>query len=466
MRPVRRALPAGPAAVSADKGRVLSGRYVIVGSGPAAIKACEGIRSLDTLGEITIVGREPEGYYSRPGLAYYLADEVAEAGLFPMDRLDFARMGVTYVHGTVEQLRPSDGEIVLGDGRTIGYDRLLLATGSRAIVPAVDGVELDGVVKLDDLQDARAIIARSRQAKSAVVVGGGITALEIVEGLVARKVKVHYCMRKDRYWSNVLAEAESRLVEERLRRCGVTLHYYTELGRVVGRGGEVTAVETVAGETIPCQMVGLAIGVSPIKALAEAGGLQCARGVLTDEYLRSSDPAIFAAGDLAETRDPGTGRGTLEVLWSSALEKGWVAGVNMAAAPADGPGVLAYRKSISLNVTRLAGYRVTIMGRVGSGEDADVKGVVRGDSETWSRLGDATTVVADSKDRHVRLVLGEDSIVGAVVMGDQEVSFALQGLIGHQVPLGPARDRLLEPRAPLAPLAEEAWQGFRRSHVH
>ena len=315
-------------------------------------------------------------------------------------------------------MRPAQHRVVLDDGQAFDYDRLLLATGSTAIMPSVEGVELDGVVKLDDMEDARAIIARSRRAKAAVVVGGGITALEIVEGLLARKVKVHYFMRKERYWSNVLAEAESRLVEDRLRRCGVAVHYFTELGRILGREGRVAAWRPRRERSSPASWSGLAIGVTPRKELAEAAGLECGRGVMVDEHLRSSDPDIFAAGDLAETWDPVAGRHTMEVLWSSAVEKGRVAGVNMATPAGERarePGVESaggsgpvgpdhallghvYRKAVPLNVTRLAGYRVTIMGRVGSGEDADLKGVVRGDSESWRRMGEATTVSSDSGD--------------------------------------------------------------------
>jgi NAD(P)H-nitrite reductase large subunit len=428
-------------------------RYVAVGSGPAVVRAFEMVRARDAGASLTVVGREPEGYYSRPGLAYYLADEITERGLFPLDGQALAGVGADYVQGVAERVLPSEHEVVLQDGRRVPYDRLLLATGSRAIMPGVEGVELGGVVKLDNLEDARNIIARGRRARAAVVVGGGITALEMVEGLASRKVTVHYFMRRDRYWSNVLAEDESRLVEERLRRSGVVVHFFTDLARIHGAGGEVIGVETAIGEVIPCQMVGLAIGVTPRKELAEGAGLQCGRGVLVDDSLRSSAPDIFVAGDLAETLDPDSGRRTLEVLWSSAVEKGQVAGANMAVAAGE-PSPHVYLKGAALNVTRLAGFRVTIMGRVGSGEDADVKGVVRGDSESWSRLGAALPVVFRSKESHVRLMLGDDSIVGAVVLGDQELSFPLQQLIGSRAPLGATRDALAAPGADLGRLIE------------
>ena len=195
------------------------------------------------------------------------------------------------------------------------------------------GAELDGVVKLDDLDDAREIIRRSAAAKRAVVVGGGITALEIVEGLRAHRVHVDYFMRQDRYWRNVLSETESRAVEEELRAGGVRIHPFTELARIVGRDGRVAAVETADGTRIPCDLVAVAIGVRPRTELARDAGLVCDRGVLVDEYLRTSEADIFAAGDVAETIDPVTGRRTIEVLWHSAVHKGRVAGLNMASGP-------------------------------------------------------------------------------------------------------------------------------------
>jgi NAD(P)H-nitrite reductase large subunit len=102
--------------------------------------------------------------------------------------------------------------IELKDGSHIGYDRLLIATGASAARSAVPGANLQGVVKLDNLEDARRILSLARRRRVAVVVGGGITALEIVEGLVAKGVKTHYFLRRDRYWHNVLDETESRIV--------------------------------------------------------------------------------------------------------------------------------------------------------------------------------------------------------------------------------------------------------------
>ena len=253
--------------------------------------------------------------------------------MFPFGTAELRALGVSWVGERAEAIEPGAHQVVLASGRRLGYDRLLLATGSTAIPASVPGADLDGVVKLDNIDDARDIIRRSREAKAAVVVGGGITALEIVEGMRARGAHVHYFMRKDRYWSNVLSATESTIVERRLRREGVEIHPFTDLAGIAGRGGRVTGVQTQDGATIPCDLVAVAVGVRPRVELARAAGLPCARGVLVDEFLRAGDPDIYAAGDIAEIADPESGRGVLNVLWNVAVAKGTVAGLNMATEP-------------------------------------------------------------------------------------------------------------------------------------
>ncbi len=435
-------------------------RYVTIGSGPAAISAAEAIRSQDPSGEIVIIGAEPYGYYSRPGLAYYLAGEVPEDRLFPFRPEDFARLNVQLILKRATGIDAAGHRVTLEDGRTVSYDRLLLATGARAIPVRVPGAELGGVVKLDNLEDARGLIQRSRRAKAAVVVGGGITALEIVEGLLARRVHVHYFMRQDRYWSNVLSEEESRLVERGLQSRGVHIHHFTELASIIGRQGRVAGVVTEKGEEIPADMVAVAIGVLPQKELGEAAGLRCRRGVVVNEYLRSTDEDIFAAGDVAEVCEPLTDRYTVEVLWSSAAAKGRVAGLNMSDGLAH-----TYEKGVPLNVTRLAGFKITIMGTVGSGKDADLEGIARGDSETWRHLGEAARVESQVGDSHIRLAVGENSISGAVVVGDQTPSFALQRLIAARADITDSRGKLLQAGDSLGHTIQDVWTRWSGSHV-
>ncbi len=429
-------------------------RYLVIGAGAAAISAAEAIRAADPAGELTLLTEDKQGYYSRPGLAYYLTGEVSRPLLFPFKDPDWKRLAARRVLGRASAVDVANHRVYLTDGASLPYDRLLLATGASAIRPELPGIELPEIVKLDSLDDADRMIALAKRARAAVVVGGGITALEIVEGLRPHCRRIHYLMRGDRYWSNVLDEAESRLVLGRLEHDGIQVHRRTEAALIQGSGGRVTAVLTTDGDQIPCDMVAYAIGVSPRTELARSVGLAVERGILVNERLQTTGTDVYAAGDVAQVYDPRSGKAILDTLWNVARGQGMVAGRNMAGAN------IAYVKPVALNVTRLAGITTTIIGAVGSGRDADLVGLARGDSEAWRGLGAgplAGALVAENQHEvnRVRILIGPKTLVGAVVMGDQAPSRPLQRLIGNNVDITPVRNRLLAPGAPLGRILTE-----------
>lgn len=428
------------------RGSLVHARYVIAGSGVAAIAAAEAIREIDAEGEITLVSDDPHGYYSRPGLAYYLTGELPRSMLFPLREADFKRLGLRRVHARITHLEVAEHRLVLADASILRYDRLLLATGAQAVVPGVSGHGLAQVVKLDHLNDADRMLRLARRANAAVVVGGGITAVEIVEGLRHRCRRVHYLLRGERYWSSVLDETESRIVTDRLAADGVHLHFGTEIAEIVGTRGSVSGILTTAGERIECDLVAVAVGVAPRADLARGAGLLVERGVLVDGFLQTSSEDVYAAGDVAQVYDATTGKSLLDTLWNMARSQGTFAGKNMAGRSE------CYIRAAPLNVTRLAGLTTTIIGTVGHGRDADLAGIVRGDSETWRELRDALAAEDHSDVNRVRLLVGQRTLVGAVVMGDQTLSRPLQQMIAGQVDITPIRDQLVRAREPLAAL--------------
>ncbi|MBI4285323.1 MAG: NAD(P)/FAD-dependent oxidoreductase [Chloroflexi bacterium] len=425
--------------------------YVIIGTGPAGIAATEAIRTKDPDGEITLFGDDCHGFYSRPGLAYYLTGEIPERQLLLRQTASFR-----HAKTKVIDLHPEQHQIETADGRSYTYDKLLLATGSAASTLSVPGADLKGVVKLDSLDDAKQILKMAQCSKAGVVVGGGITALEIVEALVARGVETHYLLRGDRYWSNVLDEAESAFIEKRLQSHGVRLHYQSELAHIIGRRDRVAGVETQKGEHIACRMVAVAIGVQPRLELAAAAGLRLDRGVLTDEHMQTSAADVFAAGDVAQALDPFTGKTTLDTLWGNALAQGRVAGMNMAGE------ATPFRKGVPFNVTRLADLTTTIIGAVGKGKDADLLSIARGDSETWRQLPNVMAVQCDSDVNRTRIMVGAKSIVGAVIMGDQTLSHPLHQLIAHRVDTTTLGSELSRPGTSPANMITEFWLEWRR----
>jgi NAD(P)H-nitrite reductase large subunit len=426
-------------------------RYIIIGTGVAGISAVEAIRSVDGSGEVIMLGDDPHGYYSRPGLAYFLTGELQDKSLFPKTREEYASLKFTFKKARVLTIDRANRKLQLDDNSLLSYDKLLIATGASAAPLTVPGANLQGVMKLDDLEDARGILKHAKRGRTAIVVGGGITALELTEGLLARGVHVHYLLRGNRYWSSVLDEQESRIVEGRLQAEGVELHFHSEVQEILGKSGKVRGVRLLDGRTMKCDMVAYAVGIKPRVELAQAADLALNRGILVNEFLQTSDSHIFAAGDVAQVYDPLTGRSSLDSLWSPAREQGYAAGLNMAGKSQ------AYIKSVPFNVTRLAGLTTTIIGAVGNGQDEDVVGIARGDSETWRQLPDAIVAQSGFDVNHVRLLIGEDRVIGAVVMGDQKLSAPLQKIVEQKIDISSIRDKLLIKDVKVADVIVDFW---------
>ena len=437
-------------------------QYVLIGFGIAGLSAARSIREHDPSGEITVVTDERFGFYSRPGLAYYLTGAIPESQLFPQQQEHMRALGIKGVAGRVERVDAGGHSIQFLGDRQLTYDRLLLATGASAVTPSLPGIELEGVVILDTLEHARHILKLTRRARQAVVVGGGITAVELAEGLAARGLVTHYFMRGDRFWPRVLDADESRLVEDGMTHEGIKLHHHMSLHSILGSRGRVNAVLTEDGRKLKCQILGVAIGIQPNTSLAQSAGLEIERGIIVDEQFRTSDPDIFAAGDVAQVYDPMTGDYKLDSLWGQAKEQGRIAGANMAGMQG------AYIRDIPFNVTKVGGVIITIIGSVGqASENDDLVSIVHGDSENWRHHADSFEVESQQGANRIRLVVGEQSLVGAVIIGDQSLANPIQELIHDQTDLGRFRNILLQsPERSLEVLQTVAQKSRRDELVH
>jgi NAD(P)H-nitrite reductase large subunit len=189
--------------------------------------------------------------------------------------------------------------------------------------------------------------------------------------------------------------------------------------------------------------------------LMEETNLAKDRGLLVNEHLQTTDLDIYAAGDVAQVYDPLSGKSALDSLWNPAHEQGRVAGWNMAGRKA------AYLKSAPFNVTRLAGLTTTIIGTVGRGKDEDLIGIARGDSETWRELPEAIIAQSGFDVNHMRLMVGEKTLVGAILMGDQTLSWPLQKMIAGKADISAIREQIMAPDAPLADLVAQFWMVWR-----
>lgn len=418
-------------------------RYLIVGAGAAGISAAERIRSLDPYGEIILYSAEPEGYYSRPALAYYLSREIKRASLFPWKPSDFTKNRIDLRKRAIHTVLPAEKKAIDSEGAQVRYDKLLLATGAEAARPQIEGSELDGVVYLDSLAETERIIGKTARRKKGIVVGGGITALEIVEGLLSRKMEVHFLLRKKHYWNRVLDQVESDIVLRRLEADGVYIHRDTTLTRIIGKRGKVTGVEIGSGKTLPADLVAFAIGVRPRPDLFHTAGLETRRGIPVNQYMETNLQDIYAAGDAAETYDLASQSWVIDCLWPVARQQGLAAGSNMAGKQ------IPYQRRSPINVTRLARLTTTIIGQVGSPSDEDEYSIVRGESESWQKMPDAVVCQKGFEVNRLRLMVGQEFLLGAVLMGDQSLSTILEDLVSSRASIQSIRDQLIQPGADL-----------------
>jgi NAD(P)H-nitrite reductase large subunit len=426
-------------------------RHVVIGTGIAGYTAAETLRTMDPAAEIALISDDPYGFYSRPGLAYYLTGEIPEKQLFLFSKKGKLNLNVEHVKGLVTRIDPSGHTISINTSSRMTYDRLLLATGASGVPLDVPGATLQGLVKLDDLEDTRKILSMVRSTKTAVVVGGGVVGIELVEGLVARGVKVHYLLRGDWFWSNVLGETESGMVERPLTHDEVTLHRQTEIVEILGKRGKVTGIRTSTGKVLSCDMVAVGIGVKARMDLAQAAGLKTERGILVNEYLETSAADIYAAGDVAQIFDPNSGRYSIDNLWYPGRKQGRIAAFNMAGQKE------SYRRTVATNVLLLAGVMTTIIGAIGSGRDEGQVSTARGSSESWQQLPNTIASESGTDVSHLRLVIGEQKLLGALIMGDQKISRPLRDLINAQVDISPIRNQLMQYSAQMGQSVIDFW---------
>lgn len=418
-------------------------RYLIVGNGAAGVTAAEEIREVEPQAEVTIVNAEKHPMYSRPGLAYVVINEIPDRQVIARQPEWYSANNFQVVQGAAAHIDVARRQLELGDGRRLPYDRLLIATGARAVPLPYPGHDLDGVVYLDTLDGTRDLLRRAKRARRAVVVGGGITAFELVEGLLHHKVETHFLVRKDTLWGTVFNESESRAMAERMTAHGVRIHFRSEVSELIGdRQGRVSGVRLNTGEILPCDLVGAGIGVKPQIKLVHDTGISVDKGILVNEYLETVVPGIYAAGDCAQVWDRWTERYTLDSLWPSAVAAGRIAGRNMTTV--DPARRLAYVKGIPFNACLLFGLHITAMGQLGGGREVAepeiVQHISRGSSEVWESTPHAyASAWSAAGTNSLRLVLAGERLVGALVMGQQTLADPLRDLIEWGTDLSPLR---------------------------
>jgi 3-phenylpropionate/trans-cinnamate dioxygenase ferredoxin reductase component len=301
--------------------------FVIVGGGMAGALAAQALREEGFDGKITLLGQEPNAPYERPPLSKdYLQGKADRDSIFVQPEPWYAEHAVELSLGSaVTSLDPASRTVTTAAGERLSYDRLLLATGSRPRRLDVPGADLDGVYYLRNVEDSERIKIEFARAKRVVIIGAGWIGLETAAAARAAGLDVTLLVSGDLPLQHVLGPEAAPIFDELHRRHGVDLRYRTTAVGLTGRHGAVTGVMLSDGTRIDADMIIAGIGVAPRTDLAAAAGLKIDNGIVVDEHLRTSDPDVFAAGDIAQTYSPRLGRHIRVEHWANARRQGAVA---------------------------------------------------------------------------------------------------------------------------------------------
>jgi len=289
---------------------------VIIGNGITGVTAARHIRKRAADDRITILSGETDHHFSRTALMYIFMGDLTYQDTKPYPDDFWAKNRIELQRGWVEKIDTGNQTLLFTDGKRMNYDELILATGARSNKFGWPGQDLDGVQGLYSYQDLESMEKFSPTTKRAVIVGGGLIGVEVAEMLLTRGIAVTFLVRENAFWTAVLPCEEAKLVGREITRHGIDLRYETELKEVLPDGsGRARAVVTNTGEEIPCEMVFLTAGVSPNIGFIKHSGIECERGVLVDEFFRTSTPHVWAGGDCAQHRNPPPDRRPVEQVW-------------------------------------------------------------------------------------------------------------------------------------------------------
>lgn len=308
-------------------------RLIIVGGGQAAVQAVHSLRQQHFDGAITLVGEEPFLPYQRPPLSKkYLAGELPRERLFLRPAGFYADKHVDLeLNARVEELDLGRHTVRLADGRTFDFDRLLLATGSRPRRLELPGAELKGVHYLRSIADADAISAALTQSAHVVLIGAGYIGLEVAAVLRQRGLDVTILEAAGRVMSRVVCPAVSAFYHRQHTAAGVDIRLGAEVRALHGRD-RVELVE-LADERLACDVVIVGIGVVPNTELASAAGLPCNNGIVVDEFARTRDSHVFAAGDCTSQPHSALGRSVRLESVPNAIHQAKVAAASVLGTP-------------------------------------------------------------------------------------------------------------------------------------
>ena len=392
--------------------------HIIIGTGPAGVAAAEKIRSLDDSAAITLIGDEPELPYSRMAIPYYLTQKIDESGTYIRhNEGHFSDLNIDVVQDQVTACDAASNTISLASGKSMAYEHLLLATGSRPLTPPIPGIDHPKVHHCWTLADARAIANGLKPDAPVVLIGAGFIGSIILEALALSGADLTVVEMGDRMVPHMLDPICGTLLQRWTESKGVRVLSGTTVTAIQADGDQL-GVEVDGHDTIPAELVICAAGVKPNAAFCE-GVIDLEHGgVVVDDHMRSSVDNIYAAGDVAIGKDFSTGYSVMAIQ-PVAVDHAHVAATNMAGKSSH------YHGAVVMNVLDTLGLISTSFG-------------------AWEGIegGDSATLKDEDNYQYLNLQFADDVLVGANTLGFTDHVGVFRGLIQTRMHLGEWKARL------------------------
>jgi nitrite reductase (NADH) large subunit len=389
-------------------------KLVVVGAGMAATRLVEELTNrAPGRYDILVIGDEPRLAYNRVLLSSVLAGDLSVDDIELKPRQWWRAAGVEVLSGRkVIKIDAAARRLLLDNGESVDYSKVALATGSRAARLPIEGADLKGVHVFRDVQDVEAL-TRLKEDTRALVIGGGLLGLEAAYGLARRGVDVTLAHVMDRLMERQLDAAGADILRRLVEEKGVRVLLNANTTRING-SGRVENVEFADGQTMPVDAVIFAVGIQPNADLARQAGLDVGRGVIVDDGLETSEAGVFAVGECAEHR------GVCYGLVEPAYEQGRVLAMRLAGQDA------SYGGSVVSTNLKVSGVRVFSAG-------------------DYLGEGDARRVVCKDPRMGIyrKLVVRDDRLVGAILIGDTSGAADLLDLIRSGADISSQRDELM-----------------------
>lgn len=404
--------------------------YLIIGNSAAGVKAAETLRALDNQASIAIISEEAEPAYSRCLLPEFLGGTRSVHDLRIRPRNFYRRNRIEPILGKrVIKVEPFSKLVILEDDTRLGYDKLLIATGSRSAFPPVPGLEGPGVVGLRNLTDARKILDLGQKARRVVVIGAGFVGLETAYALYKRGLEVTVVEKMPQILPGQFDREAVEIIKRDMHAEGIRFFLGTGIqqvvepslwGRLFGKSGRGVILEN--GERLKAELIIVAAGIKPNTEIVQEAGGQCRRGIVVNKFMQTTVPDLYAAGDVAETEDVVTGKVGITPIWPNAVTQGKIAAFNMAGWPRPYTGSIGMQNAV---------------------EFREVPAIAMGITQPASDSFTVLTIHQPRKNLYKKLVLRDDIVVGMILVGDISQAGVIAALMRKKIPVGKYRDDIL-----------------------